>query len=236
MSDNSVDKALSLVKLSEMANYYHTNFRLYHVESRPTHGHVFVPTGDLIQCRHSTTAACVCLAIDDRQRTIIGMFTTAEPRINYLEQQLSTTKSNAEKADLNIQIAQIFREHTEHAEVQHHLLALPLWSDALKYYETACNLIDNSVSTLGLLRCMIMLGRYGRADNTLRNLLSSTMMTSGEAWYLRAIACRKQAQFSDAHFCARESVRLGYNDAQKELKLCEKLKQDSIEDKISVYQ
>ena len=44
MSDNSVDKALSLVKLSEMANYYHTNFRLYHVESRPKHGHLFVPT------------------------------------------------------------------------------------------------------------------------------------------------------------------------------------------------
>lgn len=68
---------------------------------------------------------------------------------------------------------------------------------------------------------MIMIGRYARADNTLGSLLSSSMMTCGEASYLRAIACRKQTQFADAHYYARESVRLGYEDARKELKLCE---------------
>src|SRR5580693_8843272 len=75
--------------------------------------------------------------------------------------------SNTDQADLNIQIAQIFRERAELAETQHHLLALPLWFDALKYYTDARKRIDHPVAALGVLRCMIMLGRYARAENTL---------------------------------------------------------------------
>lgn len=142
MSDNVPDKTLSLDNLSEIANYYHINFRLARVESHLKYGHVFAPKGEPITCRSSTNANCIYLVVDDRQQTIIGIFVIAESKINDLLQQLDIATTKTERADLNIQIAQIFRERAEHTEAQHHLLALPLWSDALKYYEAACNLVD----------------------------------------------------------------------------------------------
>ncbi|CAF4678125.1 unnamed protein product [Rotaria sp. Silwood1] len=236
MSDTAPDKILSVKNLAKMADSYHTNFRLCQIQSNPSHGRIFVPTGQLITCRQSSNAPCVYLVLDDHETNIIGMFTIAEPRITYLLQQLAVAPSNADRVNLSNQIAQIFRERAEKAENQHHLLALPLWFDSLKYYTDAWHINKDPIAALGLIRCMIMLGRYTRADNTLRELLSTSMTNNGEAWYLRAVACRKQAQFEDAHYCARESLRCNYVDAQKELKLCEKLKEDKLIKRIEVYE
>ena len=231
------DEILAVKNLPTIADNYQVDFQLCEIQSHPEHGRVFVPKGEKITCRHSTKTVCIYVVLDnERKTTIIRMFVIAEPQINYILQKLNSVKSDTDRFHLNTEIAEIYQERAERAELQHHLLALPLWLDALQYYTAARQLSDSPTTIIGLVQCLIKLGRYARAENTLRDFLLTSMKSSGEAWYLRAVASRKQAKFEDAHHAAREALRFNYVNARKELQLCEKLKDDTISTRVKVYE
>jgi predicted acylesterase/phospholipase RssA len=144
------------------------------------------------------------------------------------------------KANLLSQIALHHRRQAEEIDKIHHLEALPKWDRALKLYVESLESDRNNLpAMLGYAKCLLMLNKYTLAEPFLIEVRQKNQefINSAERWYLLGILRRKLQNYDEAIYAVRQAITLGYNnvEAQKELKLLLRLKQETVTERIQFY-
>ncbi|CAF2840896.1 unnamed protein product [Rotaria sp. Silwood2] len=237
--------SLTLEYLPILSKMYDLIFKLCIVTSHRDYSHVFLPTGEVFHFSEGSTTATVYILMDKTNtsrdnRLIKGIFRSCDIPLNYIYNQLESVQDPKLKANLLSQIALHHRRQAEEIDKVHHLEALPKWDRALKLYiESLKSDKNNLTAMLGYAKCLLMLNRYKLAEHYLieNRQKNPEFFNSAERWFLLGVLRRKLHNYDEAIFALREALSLGYSniEAQNELNVVLKLKQETIIERIQFY-
>jgi predicted acylesterase/phospholipase RssA len=227
---------LSIAHLPILAKFFGTHIRSCLITTNSRYGHIFV-SNDKITDENMCFNSNIFVVLDSDQKKIIGMFKTADMKLNYLYTQLSMARTNLLKCDLYRQIATAHRLSAEFHEQVHRLRALPRWNDAKLAYSQILELRPDDLSALlGFGRCLIMLSKWSKAVKSLRQTVKSNE-TSNEAWYLLGLAQRKLRCYDEATHAIRQSLekQSNYAEAVSESNVVRRLQSEDMKNRLKVY-
>ncbi|CAF1573799.1 unnamed protein product [Adineta ricciae] len=216
---------------------FNTEIRICSIEINSIYGRVFVEqrnvnTNQPILSFHSS----IFVVLDDKQK-IICLFKICELKLNYLFDQLRLSRDMPSEIRIYHQIALHYRLKAEHYEHIHRLKALPMWNNAKDNYLNIIQLDPNDLfASLGYGRCLIMLSKWKKAMEFLRETLK-LHEDSNEAWFLLGLAYRKLRIYDEAKYAIQQSLRKlpDYKDAASELRIIQSLQSEKIHDRLNVY-
>jgi tetratricopeptide (TPR) repeat protein len=160
-------------------------------------------------------------------KTVVAAFILSNPTINEIVDRLNAETNEEMKAGLSNDIARHYRNEADQLDLKHHLLALPKWHKALKFYSDANDLCPtNRTAILGQVRCLIALNRYKKAKKLLSNN-HSQVLECGEFYSLLALANRRMRNYADASFNLQKATDLGLGN-RAERKVLEAFKEKQI--------